>query len=129
MAADVEVEEWIVASREAFSNARWEEALAPTLALVERFPSQQVYSDRLARIYYGLGRPADEAAAWEQFVEVSPTPEDACPAMGHAYLRAGDHQASVRAFERCKDFDPMNGELWSYSWAAPISANAATTMR
>ena len=114
VAADVEAEEWMVASREAFSNTRWEDALAPTRALVERFPSQQVYSDRLARIYYGLGRSADEAAAWEQFVKTSPTPEDACPAIGHAYLRAGDRQASVRAFERCKDFDPTNGELWSF---------------
>ena len=34
---------------------RWDEALTPTRALVERFPSQQVYSDRLARIYSALG--------------------------------------------------------------------------
>ncbi len=114
LAADAEAEALMVASREAFGTGRWEDALAPTRALVKRFPAQQIYSDRLARIYNGLGRSADEAAAWEQFIRTSPTPVDACPAIGQAYLRAGDAQASVHAYERCRDLDPRNGELWSF---------------
>ena len=111
---DEEVEGWILASRDAFGAGQWEAALAPTRALVERFPTQQVYSDRLARIYFHMDKPVDEAAAWEQFVTSSATPQDACPALAHAYRRAGDRAASLLAFERCRDFDPMSAEGWFF---------------
>ena len=75
-----------------------------------RFPVQQVYAERLARIYGKLNRAADEAAAWERFIDVSPTPVDACPAIGNAYARAGEPQKSLEAFERCVSFDPRNSE-------------------
>ena len=102
------MEGWVLASRDEFAAGRWAEALAPTRALVERFPTQQVYSDRLARIYFHLGKPADEAAAWEQFVKSSPTPEDACPALAQAYLRAGDRDAvdaGLRALPRLRSHE------------------------
>jgi tetratricopeptide (TPR) repeat protein len=109
-----EIEGWVVASRDAFGASEWDAALGPTRALVERFPTQQVYSDRLARIYFHLNKPADEAAAWEQFVKSSSTPEDACPALPQAYRRAGDRAAALQAFERCRDFDPMSAEGWFF---------------
>jgi tetratricopeptide (TPR) repeat protein len=109
-----DVEQWILASRDEFAGGRWAAALGPTRALVERFPSQQVYSDRLARIYFHLGKPVEEAAAWEQFVKSSSTPQDACPALAQAYERAGDRDASLQAFERCRDFDPMSAEGWFF---------------
>jgi tetratricopeptide (TPR) repeat protein len=108
------VEERIRSSRDEFAAGRWQAALGPTRALVEQFPTQQVYSDRLARIYFHLGQPVEEAAAWEQFVRSSSTPEDACPAMGQAYLRAGNRDASLHAFERCRDFEPSSAEGWFY---------------
>lgn len=110
-AGDAEVERLLVTSREAFDARNWQAALAPTATLVERFPNQQVFAERLARIYNGLDEPADEAAAWERFLRVSPTPEDACPAVGEAYWRAGDHDKSLETSIRCRDFDPLNGEL------------------
>jgi tetratricopeptide (TPR) repeat protein len=111
---DPEVERLLVASRSAYESRHWQSALAPTAALVERFPNQQVFAERLARTHAGLGQPADEAAAWERFLRVSPTPEDACPAVADAYWRAGDRAQSLAASIRCRDFDPLNGELHYY---------------
>jgi len=112
--ADLDIDGWIRASREEFGAGRWERALEPTRALVDHFPSQQVYSDRLARIYHELGQPVEEAAAWEQFIRSASTPQDACPALGEAYLRAGRGDASLNAFERCRDFDTASAEAWFY---------------
>lgn len=111
---DAAAEQLLVVSRTAFDTKNWQSALEPTTALVERFPNQQVFAERLARIYAALGRPADEAAAWELFLRVSPTPEDACPAVSEAYYRAGDHAKSLETSIRCRDFDPLNGELNYY---------------
>ena len=85
-------------------------------ALVERFPSQQVYSDRLARIYFRpWEEPADEAAAWEQFVKSS---ADAGRCLPGAWPRPICAPAiatlAMQAFERCRDFDPMSAEGWFF---------------
>lgn len=111
---DTAVEAWIAASGSRFAAEDWTAALEPTRALVERFPTQQVYADRLARIYAHLGKPVQEAAAWEQFVKSAATPEDACPALPQAYQRAGDENAALGAFERCRDFDPSSAEGWFF---------------
>ena len=87
---DPEVERWLALSEETFNARGYADALEPTTRLVERFPTQHVYAERQARIFEKLGRPSDEAAAWERFVDLSPTPVDACPAIGNAYVRAGD---------------------------------------
>ena len=105
------VDGWLALSDDAFTAGRFVDALEPTLRLMERFPSQHVYVGRLARIYEKLDRPADEAAAWERFVELSPTPVDACPGLGNAYANAGDREKALRAFERCASFDPRNSEM------------------
>ncbi len=111
---DDAAEQILVISRKAFDNRNWAAALEPTTALVERFPNQQVFAERLARIYAALGKPAEEAAAWERFLRVSPTPADACPTVSEAYYRAGDHAKSLETSVRCRDFDPLNGELNYY---------------
>jgi tetratricopeptide (TPR) repeat protein len=112
--ANAETEKLLALSRQAFDKGNWEGALAPTAALVEQFPNQQVFAERLARIHAGLGRAADEASAWERFLRVSPTPEDACPAVAEAYWRAGEKERSLDASVRCRDFDPLSGELHYY---------------
>ena len=110
-AGDDETEKALALSREAFDKRNWEGALAPTAMLVDRFPNQQVFAERLAKIYAGLDKAADEASAWERFLRVSPTPQDACPAVAEAYWRAGDPEKSLDASVRCRDFDPLSGEL------------------
>ena len=66
----------LVQSRDAFVAEQWQEALEPTRQLVRRFPGQHVYLARLAEIYRQLGRPADEAATWEIFMDRAPLPAD-----------------------------------------------------
>lgn len=110
-ASDSGVENWLRLSDDAFKAGRYADALEPTSRLVERFRNQHVYVQRLAQIFEKLDRPADEAAAWEQFVEVSPTPVEGCPQLGNAYTRAGETIKALDAFERCVAFDPRNGEM------------------
>lgn len=108
-------QEWVTASRDAFESAQYEDALEPTIELTRAFPNQQVYAERLALIYQRLDRPADEAAAWERVVAVSPTPVDACPAMPDAYVRAaGLTEQAIDAFTRCSAFDPGNTDMLFY---------------
>jgi tetratricopeptide (TPR) repeat protein len=107
----VRVDALLVASREAFSAGRWAEALEPTKAIVQRFPSQHVYLERLARIYHKLERPKDEAATWEVFMDRAPIVADACPDVGHAYRRLGQYDKALNALERCFAADTKNAEL------------------
>jgi tetratricopeptide (TPR) repeat protein len=106
---------WLAASRDAFEAKRYQEALEPTLALTRALPNQQVYIERLALIYQHLGKAAEEAAAWERMVAISPTPWDACPALPDAYVRAeGWSPAALDAFERCAAYEPSNPDLLFY---------------
>jgi tetratricopeptide (TPR) repeat protein len=106
---------WLAASQSAFVAARYDEALQPTIELTRALPNQQVYAERLALIYQHLGRSADEAAAWERVVAVSPTPVDACPALPDAYVRAvGLSDTALDAFERCSAFEPKNADMLFY---------------
>jgi Flp pilus assembly protein TadD len=98
-------------SRTAFDRKQWNEALEPTRTLVERFPTQHLYMERLALVYQGLGRHAEEAGAWEQVLKVIPASENACHAIGNAYQRAGNVPAAIDALRRCVDLDPRNTEF------------------
>lgn len=120
---DDDVEKLLTLSRDAFDKRNWDAALGPTSMLVEKFPNQQVFAERLAKIYAGLDKSGDEASAWERFLRVAPTPQDACPAVAEAYWRAGDKEKSLDASVRCRDFDPLSGELNYYLGRAFERAN------
>lgn len=94
----------------AFSAGRYADALEPTRRLTERMPSQAIYFDRLARIHRELGNRAEEARSWERVFAVSPTPADACPMLGEAYLALHDEARALAAFERCLDVEPENAD-------------------
>ena len=79
--ADADVEQWLALSNDAYAAGRYADALAPTSSLVARYPLQQAYAERLARIFGQLNRPADEAGAWERFVDLFGG--EATPAHGH----------------------------------------------
>jgi tetratricopeptide (TPR) repeat protein len=112
----------LVASRDAFVAEQFEDALAPTLALVEALPGQPVFLERLALVYQGLDRHGDEAGAWEAFVDASATPIDACPMLAEAYRRTGDEAAALDAYERCLAFDPKNVDMLLYLGQAYLRA-------
>ena len=117
-----ELERALVASRDAFVARRFEDALAPTLQLVEALPGQPMYLERLARTYHGLGRSEDEARTWEEFVDASAVPIEACPMLPEAYRRLGDEEAALASYERCLSFDPKNVDMLLYAGQAYFRA-------
>jgi tetratricopeptide (TPR) repeat protein len=101
----------IDASQVAFSASRYADALAPTERLTQKLPGQAMYFDRLARILRELGRPRDEARAWEEVFRTSPTPVDACPMLAIAYDRIPDPARALGAYERCVGVEPQDPDL------------------
>lgn len=108
--ADADADQTIAASRDLYAAARYADALAPTEALVQRFPTQHVYWQRLANIYQQLGRFHDEAAAWQHVIERSPTPWDACPAIAVAHAAGHDAAAAFAAYESCWALAPWDAD-------------------
>lgn len=102
---------------------RWQDALAPALALTRAHPDDHIYLQHLATIYGRLERPADEATTWEAFMKVSPTPVDACPAVGQAHERAGNAAAALDAFARCLALDPDDTDAMVFAGLAAHRAN------
>ena len=103
-------------SRTLISAQKFEQALEPTLKLHDVYPENHIYLARLADIYNHLGRYADEAAAWEQYMDHSPTALEGCPRYGQAYQKLGpayDKQV-ISAFERCLSLDPTNTDSIFY---------------
>ena len=109
---------------------QWDDALARTLALIERYGAQPDYLTRLAGIYNGLHRATDETATWERFMAVSPHPDRACPMVGRAYRGLGQYEHAIDAFTRCLAADPANVKLvhflgLGYEWAGQLPAARA----
>ena len=106
--SDPEVDGLLVASRDGYAREQYDQALRPTEALVARFPTQHVYLERLAVIYQHLGRFHDEAIAWHRFMDLSPTPWDACPAVGNAHAADHDSEGALAAYQMCWDQAPWD---------------------
>lgn len=98
----------------AVAAGRWHDALPTTTALIESYGERPAYLSRLADIYDRMHRPADEIAAWERFMAVSPRPAQACPMVGKAYRGLGQYAQAVDAFRRCLQADPANAMLVYY---------------
>jgi len=50
----------------------------------------------------------DEAKLWQQIMDRSSTPQEACPAIGKAYERAGEIDSSIQAYEKCVSLEAGN---------------------
>jgi Flp pilus assembly protein TadD len=94
-----------------FAAEKFADAMAPTEYLVARMPTQPLYADRLARIYQALGRTEDESRAWDHLMEVSATPEDACPMVGRAHQMAGHADRALAALEKCVEAEPRDPDF------------------
>lgn len=113
-------------SLRAVDAEQWDDALALTLALVQRFGEKPPYLSRLATIYNRMHRPTDEVAQWERFMAVAPRPGQACPAIGKAYRGLGQYEQAIDAFTRCLAADPKNALLvyyvgLGYEWAGDFT--------
>jgi len=115
------------ASSKAIETEAWDDALALTLDLVDRYGEQPDYLARLAGIYNRMHRPTDETAAWERFMVVSPSPDRACPMIGRAYRGLSQYDAAIDAFRRCLAANPDSVQLvyyvgLGYEWAGQLPA-------
>ena len=90
---------------------RYKDALGPAKTLVAAYPDSGIYLDRLATVYHFLGMPREEAAQWERFMSVDPTPEEACAHLDHAYASLHDRGSQRQAAERCLALDPRNPDF------------------
>jgi len=54
---------------------------------------------------------AEEARLWQEFMQRAPLPQQACPAIGKAYERAGEIDKSVEALKKCVSLDPQNVDI------------------
>jgi tetratricopeptide (TPR) repeat protein len=108
---EAQLQEDIQASLALFSANRFADALAPTQRIVERWPSQAMYHERLALIFQKLDRPADEVVEWEAMMGTSPTPIDACPMVAYAYRRINRADQELDALQRCAALPPPNPDF------------------
>ena len=85
---------------------RFAEALPIARGLRQTYPREPLVAYWLARIHHGLDAPRAEVEAWENYVRLSPAPEEACPALPQAYARLGLAEESLAAYRRCVEFSP-----------------------
>jgi len=100
-----EVKALVDLSDSRFSKGEFQKALEPALKLYNSYPENAVYLHRLADIYHRLGRYAEEAATWEQFLQHAPVPIEGCPQIGQAYEKQGKKGEAIKAYERCLTFE------------------------
>ena len=101
-------------SRADLLAGKWDKALGPLLELSQSAPENSIYLRDLADIYGHLARHREAAATWEQYLDRSPTPVEACPGIGQAYLKQALPKEAVHAFERCLALDPENADSIFY---------------
>lgn len=96
----------------AIEEGRFADALPLTQELLRAYPVEPLLSYWSAEIYQGLGRAADEAAAWEHVLAQTKLAAAACPALPLAYARVPDAAKSLDAYERCAGAAPDDAERW-----------------
>jgi predicted Zn-dependent protease len=90
----------------------YRDALSLVHELNQEFPGEPELLRALARIRHGLREWTLEAEAWEQYVRVSPSPAEACPALAEAYQAGNQDDRALHAYERCARFDPDDPDRW-----------------
>lgn len=95
-------------------QGREDEALPLLQQLHDAFPDNPIYLRELAEIHDARGEWQTEVGLWERYLELSPTPWDACPKLGDAYRKLGKQAESIRAFERCLATQPRDPDLIFY---------------
>jgi tetratricopeptide (TPR) repeat protein len=92
-------------SREMASRGQAGRALETVLRLKAQEPRETEILRLTAELYHQLGRYADEAAVWEDFMTNAPLPREACPYIGMAYRLVGRMDKSFESFQRCLALD------------------------
>jgi len=104
---------------------RFADALPAALDAHERDPRDISALRQLARVYAGLGRFADEAAAWENILAIAPATDDVCVRLADVYRRLSDPARVIATVDRCEPFDPRQPELASDRAAAQAALDGS----
>ena len=128
-AAEAQLQQDIQASLTLFSAGRFADALPPTERIVQQWPSQTMYHERLALIFQKLNRPVDEVREWEAVMASSPTPIDACPMVGEGYRRLNRDDLALAAFARCAGLRPANPDFLLFFGQALLRADRKAEAR
>jgi tetratricopeptide (TPR) repeat protein len=65
----------------------------------------------VARVYEGLGAPADEAIAWEVYLQKWPPTSDVCLRLSDVYHELAQPKQVVSTVNRCLALDDRQPEL------------------
>ena len=128
-AVEAQLQQDIQASLSLFAAGRFADALAPTESVVEQWPRQAIYHERLAVMFQKLDRPLDEVREWEAVMANSPTPIDACPMVAEAYRRTNREDLALAAFERCARLGPANPDFLLFFGQALLRADRKAEAR
>jgi tetratricopeptide (TPR) repeat protein len=90
------------------------EALRTLEKLLRAYPENPIYIGKEAELFGALGDRRRETQAWELYLKSSPTPGDACPALGLAYEKMGRPDAALDAHRRCSAGEPTNSDFAVY---------------
>ena len=82
-----------------------ERAEQTLLQVHEQFPENSTYMLELAQFYNKVGRYAEEARTWEQFMDFAPLPGMACPQVGIAYRNSGQPDLAAEKFKECFEIE------------------------
>lgn len=114
-AATVEQTRYLVDEADRLYRAgQYEATLAPLAALRTRTPNSDLVLRRLAKVYGHLDRKREEAEVWEEFMAVSPTAKNACPALPRAYEAMHQADRAFDAYERCYNVEREDPDLVLY---------------
>jgi len=108
---------------------RFADALPMALELEKAYPDEPLVAYWIGRIRHGLGDRAAEAAAWERYLAIATTPDEACPAWPEAVAAARGVAAEVDAYARCAAFDAADVDRLVDFGDAQVRAGRADAAR
>jgi tetratricopeptide (TPR) repeat protein len=106
--------DWDRANRQTdklIAAGRFAEALPAALEARQHQPTDATALRHLARLYAGLGRLADEATVWEQFLAIAPATDDVCVRLADVYRRLSQPARVIATVDRCEPIDPRQREF------------------
>lgn len=99
---------------------RFSEALPLAAEMRDRFPREPRVLWQLARVYDGLHRPSDEAAAWEAYLQLLAPTTAVCTRLSDLYRELQQPSQVVAIVDRCLAFDGEEPELLADAAVAQI---------